>query len=228
MESLVLIIASILLVLFNLVFRNSDLVIRVLLSISSVSLVASILRYKDKLQLSLILLAVSELFGTAASIIDTNNFYISNELAISFIGIFIGVYLVAIRLGERQEKIDINSILQSELKPVKMHLLFRVMLLTVMITTVFVLTPVYKNTTPEVTLIGVLYMMLPLFIVMLSVITSYDALLLRVGYYFLWLVILQQGVDVGMVSTVAMLEPFVLLVITIYTIYTDIRSDKKL
>ena len=221
-DTVIWIVSSMILACFYFAFYgdHSDIVLKSLLSLSASVLIASILLYKNKVHLGLGLLFISELMGSFAGLVaDKNSIFITSELCLSLVGVFSGLMLIINQIQRDKQSINIKNIVNTELKAFRPHILMRAIMFMCMVSVVFILTPVYMQSVPGVTWISTLYVTLPLFIVMMSLVTSYDALLLRAIYYFMWLMILQQGVDIGMVSTVTMVEPLVFMIITLYTMF---------
>lgn len=186
---------------------------KLLLTLGGSSLVLGIILFETKVHISLPLIFISELchFGVSLSI-SPNEVVVNSDLILSTIGIFSGAYFVIKALKKSKKAITFKNIITEKIEPYNVPLMVKFILLACMVSAVFTLANVYRATYEGVTWVSILYVLMPTFIILLSVVPLKETVYLRIVYYFMWMILIQMASEVGIASTINMTEAIIYLV----------------
>lgn len=196
---------------------NTDWVSKGLLTLGGSSLVLGIILFETKVHLSLPLIFISELCHFGASLyIQNEEININTDLLLAAIGVFSGIYFIVKALRKADEDINIPNIIKKKIEPFNVPLIVKLILLACMVSAVFTLANIYRATLESVTWVSVLYVLMPTFIILLSVIPLKETVYLRIVFYFMWIILIQMASEIGTASMISMTEPIVYLISVIF------------
>jgi len=189
----------------------------------------ALLSYEIQVHIAMMLFGLSEVLQQLARYIDKD---LSNTITVEFtLGItliLIAICIALLKCRKNKQDISLKSLLNLEYKPSKLPITIMLMIVAMIFIVVTTMTLSYINTGGSTTLLSMSYVILPIFILLLSFIPNDMVIYLRVVYYSMWIAILGMASQVNIASPVGMVEPFMYLLTLILARWTSIKQTSKL
>lgn len=214
-------IAAIFLAAFSFAFLGEqNLGAKTLICLGCILTVAGITVYETKVYIGMAFIGLSEIVqGLANTILGRQNgvIGITVESVLGFIILFSSVIIATIKLRKERksnkiDKINLNTVLNTEATPYKTSWFINLLLVGMIAVIVASMSTTYLDINKAVSPISMLYVMLPTFILLVTIVPTSIAIYIRLLYYTLWIWMLGMGISVGMVSEVNLIEPIVYMV----------------
>ena len=192
--------------------EDADYIYKLLLTLGGSAGILALITYETKIQISLPLLFISELSVIGAELKETNVVNLNTEFLISIIGIFTSIYIAITVLKKKNTKITLDNYIRENVKPYDIPNFAKLILLMMIVSTIFAMANTLRMVQPDATLASIIYILLPTFIMLISVVPVKEAVYLRAFYYIMWITFIQMGASTEILSIVSMAQPVVYLI----------------
>ena len=191
---------------------EADYIYKMLLTFSGSAAILALVTFETKIQVALPLLFISELSAIGAGLKETNVINLNTEFLLSIIGIFTSIYITVSILKKKNTKITLENYIKETIRPYNIPNTAKLILLIMIVTTIFSMANTLRMVQPDATLVSIIYILMPTFIMLLSVVPIKETVYLRAFYYILWITFVRMGTDIELLSIVSMIEPVVYMV----------------
>lgn len=212
-----LVVASIVLLIANQFWGvEGDWLGKVTLTLGGTCLVAALLLYEHKVQLSLPLIALGEILSYVAATMNKEiEGTLTVECIISIVGIFSALYIWIRKCKKEKIAITVANYVKAEIKPYKIGKTTAIILVCLMVISATTIISTNGSTEFNITLFNALFIIMPTFIMMITVFPVRIAMEFRLIYYVMWVYIIAIANSIMFVSIESVLEPLVMLITVI-------------
>lgn len=193
---------------------TNNLLFKCMLGISSTLTMFGLIKFETKAHIGMILFGISEIISYLSNylVATVKNNQITVELVLGIILICSAILICVIKIKKDKQKINLKSILKMEIKPYNTNITMSLIIIAMMVTVVFTMTTSYKETNTQVSPFSMAFVLMPTFIMLLTVIPTTISIYTRIIYYMMWVGLLGMANQVNIASPVSLVEPIIYLI----------------
>lgn len=210
---------------------EQNILVKLLLWIGYTLVVPGILLFETKTYLGMLCFGLSEVIqGIANSLVNTQNGVngITVEGVLGYIMLASAVCLIAFKMRKEKKKPNIKAVIELESKPFKTSLFVNLILVAMITIIVATMSTSYLDLNKGVSPLSMLYVMLPTFILLVTIIPTSISMYLRLIYYVLWIWVLGMAISTHIASEVNLIEPIIYLVSILLSRLTLLTNMKRI